>query len=170
MAASNDFRIFEVTRQLRHPLSTVWKAWSQRDRIEKWWGPKGCAVRALRFEFRPGGFFHYSMEAAVAPTMWGRFNFLEISAPDRIVWLNSFSNGDCGMARAPFSDKCPLEILNIVNFSETSEGTTQTLRAEPFGATEGEKQFFEDLCSSGSLAQGFGGTFDQLSNHLNGGA
>jgi uncharacterized protein YndB with AHSA1/START domain len=168
MAGSMDFRIFEVTRQLRHPRKTVWKAWSERDQIEKWWGPKGCAVRALRFEFRPGGFFHYSMEAAVAPTMWGRFNFLEISAPDRIVWLNSFANQSCGMARAPFSDKCPLEILNIVTFSETAEGTMQSLRAEPFGATEDEQKFFDDLCSSGSLAQGFGGTFDQLSDHLNG--
>ena len=167
MAASKDFRIFEVTRQLRHPRETVWKAWSQRDQIEKWWGPKGCADRALRFEFRPGGFIHYSMEAAVAPTMWGRFNFLEISAPERIAWLNSFANCDCGMARAPFSDKCPLENLNIVTFSETPEGTTQSLRAEPLGATEEEKQFFEDLSSSGSLAQGFGGTFDQLSDHLN---
>ena len=166
MAASNNFCVFEFTRQLRHPRRTVWDAWSRRDQMEKWWGPKGCAVRALRFEFRPGGFFHYSMEAAGAPPMWGRFNFLEISAPDRIVWLNSFANRDCGMARAPFSDKCPLEILNIVTFSETSEGTTQTLRAEPFGANEHEKQFFEDLCSSGSLAQGFGGTFDQLSTHL----
>ena len=48
MTGSRDFRIFEVTRQLRHPRKTVWKAWSERDQIEKWWGPKGCAVRALR--------------------------------------------------------------------------------------------------------------------------
>jgi len=166
MSTRGQTPVFEITRKFSRPRSAVWKAWSERDQLEKWWGPKGCMVRALRFEFRPGGFFHYSMEAGTAPAMWGRFNFREISAPDRIVWLNSFANSDCGMARAPFSDKCPLEILNVVSFSETAEGTTQFLRAEPFGAGPEEKLFFEELCSSGSLAQGFGGTFDQLSHHL----
>ena len=157
---------FVIDREFAHPVSRVFGAWADPKKKAKWFGdPENPATV---FEFRPGGFFHYSMDAAAAPTMWGRFNFLEIAAPDRIVWLNSFANRDCGMARAPFSDKCPLEILNIVTFSETAEGTTQSLRAEPFGATEEEKQFFEDLCSSGSLAQGFGGTFDQLSDHLNG--
>ena len=47
-----------------------------------------------------------------APAMWGRFNYREIVAGERIVWLNSFANAQCGIARAPFSELCPLEIEN----------------------------------------------------------
>jgi hypothetical protein len=80
------------------------------------------------------------------------------------VWLNSFSNERCGIARAPFSDVCPLEIENTVTFTEQDGVTTVTLRAQPFGETADERQFFEDL--QPSLQQGYGGTFDQLAAHL----
>jgi hypothetical protein len=41
-----------------------------------------------------------------------------------------------------------------------------TLHAEPFGASLEEIKYFAELCSSGSLQQGYGGTFDQLADHL----
>jgi hypothetical protein len=40
------------------------------------------------------------------------------------------------------------------------------LRAEPFGEMEEERKYFDELCSSGSLEQGYGGTFEQLAAHL----
>ena len=104
------------------------------------------------------------MRFANAPTMWGRFNYREIAAPERLVWLNSFANQRCGIARAPFSEHCPLEIENAVTFTEQVETTTVTLRAEPFGEIERERQYFEELRPS--LEQGYGGTLDQLAAHL----
>jgi hypothetical protein len=98
--------------------------------------------------------------------MWGRFNYREIVPNERIVWLNSFANEKCGIARAPFSDLCPLEIENSVAFAEQQGATRMTLRAEPFGASAEEVKYFAELCSSGSLEQGYGGTFDQLDDHL----
>jgi hypothetical protein len=40
------------------------------------------------------------------------------------------------------------------------------LHAEPFGASVEEVEYFAELCSSGSLEKGYGGTFDQLADHL----
>lgn len=157
---------FDIERVFKAPLDRVWKAWSERDQFAKWWGPKGCSLEVSLLEFRPGGFFHYAMRSKNAPGMWGRFNYREIVPQERIVWLNSFANEKCGIARAPFSDLCPLEIENSVVFVEQEGRTRMTLRAEPFGASAEEVQYFADLCSSGSLAQGYGGTFDQLVNHL----
>lgn len=167
MSASHEQTSFVITRQFRAPRVKVWKAWSEADQLKQWWGPKGCSIVIGRFEFRPGGFFHYAMEFDNAPTMWGRFNYREIAAPDRLVWLNSFANENCGIARAPFSASCPLEIANIATFSENAGITTVTLRAEPFGeVAEERKFFFEELCSSGSLEQGNGGMLDKLAEHL----
>lgn len=106
------------------------------------------------------------MKFVDAPTMWGRFNYREIVTLERIVWLNSFSNERCGIARAPFSEFCPLEIENTVTFAERARTTTVVLPAEPFGETAEERKFFDELCSSGSLEQGYGGTFERLAEHL----
>jgi uncharacterized protein YndB with AHSA1/START domain len=164
MSASTDPNAFEITREFRLPRATVWQAWSEPERLQKWWGPKGCTVQVARFEFRPGGFFHYAMRFPNAPVMWGRFNYREIEAPERMVWLNSFANERCGIARAPFSESCPLEIENTVAFSEKASVTTVTLRAQPFGEVEAERRYFEELRPS--LEQGYGGTFEQLASHL----
>jgi len=117
-------------------------------------------------EFRPGGFFHYAMKFEGAPTMWGHFNYRQIVTPERIVWLNSFSNEKCGIARAPFSEFCPLEIENTVTFTEGAGTTTVVLRAEPFGETAEEHKFFDELCFSGSIEQGSSGTFEQLAEYV----
>jgi uncharacterized protein YndB with AHSA1/START domain len=157
---------FEKERVFQAPLDRVWKAWSERDQLAKWWGPKGCSLEVSLLEFREGGFFHYAMRFENAPAMWGRFNFREIVPHERIVWLNSFANEKCGIARAPFSDLCPLEIENSVAFVEQEQTTKMTLHAEPFGASAEEIKYFAELCSSGSLEQGYSGTFDQLVDHL----
>jgi uncharacterized protein YndB with AHSA1/START domain len=155
---------FEITRVFKAPRDRVWKAWSEADHLKHWWGPKGCSIEILRFEFRPGGFVHYAMKFADAPTMWGRFNYREIVVPERIVWLNSFSNEKCGIARAPFSEFCPLEIENSVTFTEHAGTTTVALCAEPFGESSEERKYFEELRPS--LEQGYGGTFEQLADYL----
>jgi uncharacterized protein YndB with AHSA1/START domain len=158
--------VFEMTRVFKAPRDRIWKAWSEADQLQHWWGPKGCAIEVARLEFTPGGFFHYSMKFEGAPKMWGRFNYRQIAMPERIVWLNSFANENCGIARAPFSEFCPLEIENTVTFTERAGATTIALRAEPFGETLEERKFFDELCSSGSLEEGNGGTFDKLSEYV----
>lgn len=158
--------IFEIQRAFNEPRHRVWEAWSEADQLSQWWGPMGCSVDVLRFEFRLGGFFHYAMKFPGAPVMWGRFNYREIVEPESLVWLNSFSNERCGLARAPFGDACPLEIQNTVTFSESDGTTDLLLRAEPFGESDEEREFFDMLCTSGSLQQGYNGTFDKLVEHL----
>jgi uncharacterized protein YndB with AHSA1/START domain len=164
MAASNDNAVFEIVRRFKQPRAVVWKAWSEPEQLQRWWGPKGCSIQVARFEFRPGGFFHYAMNFDNGPTMWGRFNYREITAPASLVWLNSFANEKCGIARAPFSDVCPLEIENSVTFTEQAGVTTVTLRARPFGEVEAERRYFVEL--QPSLEEGYGGTFEQLAGHL----
>ena len=96
--------------------------------------------------------------------MWGRSNYREIVALERMVWLNSFSNEKCGIARAPFSEFCPLEIENVVKFAEHAGTTTVALRAQPFGEAAEERKYFADIRSS--LEQGYSGTFEQLADYL----
>lgn len=153
-----------ITRQFKQPLEKVWQAWTNAEQLSQWWGPKGCKLDIHRLEFRAGGFFHYAMNFDGAPAMWGRFNYRDIQPMKSIAWLNSFSNERCGIARAPFSEVCPLEILNSVSFSEKGGVTSVTLKATPFGELDAERQYFIDI--KPSMEQGYGGTFDQLADWL----
>ena len=168
MAANADAVVFEITRHYDRPLTTVWKAWSEAHALQQWWGPKGCSIEVRRFEFRPGGFFHYAMRFAGAEPMWGRFNYRVIELQSRLVWLNSFANEHGGIARAPFSEDCPLEIENAVSFSVDGAGRTVVqLKATPFGELAAERKYFEEL--QPSLNEGYGGTLDQLGGFLRAG-
>jgi hypothetical protein len=98
------------------------------------------------------------------PKMWGRKAYREVEPQQRLVWLNSFATEDGGIARAPFAELCPLEVENTVSLRADGNATLLSISASPFGANAAERLFFEGLRSS--LEQGYGGTFDQLRDHL----
>jgi uncharacterized protein YndB with AHSA1/START domain len=155
---------FVISRVFDAPRDLVWSAWTQGERLAQWWGPKGSKVRVLKLEMRPGGMFHYSFEYQPGKPMWGRFIYREIAAPERIVFVNSFTDVRGEIIRAPIKENWPLEVLNTVTFAEKSGRTTLTLRANPINPTEIEYQTFLDMFES--LAQGYGGTMDQLGDYL----
>jgi len=49
---------FVITRAFDAPREVVWKSWTQAERLAQWWGPKGCAIRVVKLDLRPGGIFH----------------------------------------------------------------------------------------------------------------
>jgi uncharacterized protein YndB with AHSA1/START domain len=158
---------FVITRTYDAPRDLVWKAWTEADRLAQWWGPRGCAIRVISLDVRPGGVFHYAMQFKPGHEMFGRFVYREIAAPERLVFVNSFSDAGGGLTRAPFPQmqgKWPLEVLNTLTLAEQGGKTTLTLRGGPINATEEEVAMYVSMFDS--MRQGFGGTFDQLAEHL----
>ena len=155
---------FVITRTFDAPRDLVWQAFTEGESLAQWWGPKGFATHVTRFEFRPGGKFVYAMRSEGGNEMWGRFVYQEITPPERLVFINSFSDENGGLVRGPFSEKLPLEMLLTLTFEEENGKTTLTLRGRPINATEEEKEFYASLHPS--MRSGFGGTFDQLEAYL----
>lgn len=151
-------RIFDAPREL------VWKAWTEPRNLEQWWGPTGFKIRVSKFDLKPGGIFHYSMQATDAPAMWGKFVYREIDAPGRLAYVNSFADEEGNVIRPPFDQNWPKEILNTVTFIKQDGKTKLILRSWPVNATDEERKTFGD--NFDSMNQGFGGTFDQLEEHL----
>lgn len=156
--------VFEISRAFKAPRDLVWKAYGEADRLQRWWGPKGCDLRVATLEFRRGGFFHYEMAFGDGHAMWGRFIYRDMVAPERIEFITSFANPDCGLIRAPFSDLFPLETMNSVTMTESGGETLVSIASTPHGATAEERAFFNGMFSS--MNQGYSGTFDQLEAHL----
>lgn len=165
MTSNPEDKALIITREIRAPRELVFKAWSEAEHLKRWWGPKGFDINVQHLDFRPGGSFHYSMQAPDGSQMWGKFVYQKIKATEKIVWLNSFSDEEGNIVRSPFSDLIPLEIRNEVTFSDSNNNTTiMTLCSQPFNVTEEERSFFEGMFES--MEQGFGGTFDQLEQLL----
>jgi uncharacterized protein YndB with AHSA1/START domain len=127
-------------------------------------GPKGCSIAVHQLDFRPGGLFHYAMRWHGGHEMWGKSVYREIAPPERIVFVNSFSDAKGDTVRSPYHAKWPLEILNTLTLTEHEGKTTLSLRGGPINATEEEFNIFESFRES--MQKGFGGTFDQLEEYL----
>jgi uncharacterized protein YndB with AHSA1/START domain len=160
---------FSISRTFDAPLRLVWDVCTQADQLAKWWGPKGFIMRACELDFRLGGMFHYGMEAPpgspmAGGVMWGKFVYREIIKPRLIIFVSSFSDEHGGITRHPMMPSFPAEVLNEETFTEEGGKTTIHLRGHPINASEAEMKIFRDMFPS--MRQGFGGTFDQLTEYL----
>ena len=153
----------EIIRVFDAPRKLVFKVWTEAKHLAQWWGPKGSEIEVKKFEFRPGGMFHYGMSFG-GGKMWAKFVYREIVAPEKIVFASSFADEEGNSIRTSFIDPWPLEILNTVTFTERAGKTTLTIKGAPINATEEEYNKFEEMQQS--MQQGFGGTFDQLAEYL----
>jgi len=155
---------FVITRVFDAPREVHFKAWTEPERLKQWWGPKGFLWVACTIDLRPGGMFHYCMRSPDGYEMWGNFVYREIVPPERIVFVNSFSDQKGGITRHPLSATWPLEVLNVLTLSDHSGKSTLTLRGGPINATEEERNTF--TAGFPSMQKGFSGTFDQLDEYL----
>ena len=136
-------REFVISRVFNAPRRIVFLAWTELDRLKQWWGPKGFEMHSCTLDLKPGGKFYYFMSSPDGQEMWGKLVYREISPPDRLVFVASFSDKDGGFTRHPMSNEWPLEVLSTVTFVEEEGKTTMTMRGVPISATEGEQKTFE---------------------------
>ena len=162
-AATSDELV--LTRELDAPREVVWKAWTDPVHLGRWWGPKGMTTRVVRFDLRVGGTFLYHMQRPDG-SMWGKFDYKEIRPPERLVFVNSFSNERAEVTRAPFWDTWPLEIENRVTLTSAGERTRMELRARPLQASEREWETFREKLDN--VTAGYNATLDELERLLAG--
>lgn len=156
---------FVISRVFDAPRDLVWKAWTEPERLLKWWGPRNFEILSADVDLRVGGIFLYHLRSPDGLEIWGKFVYREISPPEKLVYINSFSDPHGGTTRAPFFDgKWPLEILSTVTLSAVGKKTRVTVNWLPYSATEIERKTFEDGASS--MQQGWGGTLDNLTDYL----
>jgi uncharacterized protein YndB with AHSA1/START domain len=155
---------FLMTRIFDAPRDLVFKSWTERERLMHWWGPKGFTMRACRIDLRPGGVFHYGMQAPDGGVMWGKWVFREIVRPERLIFVVSFSDEAGGDTRHPWAPDWPLKTLSTLSFSEHDGRTTLAAQGVPLDASESERATFE--AGHESMRQGWTGTLDQLAQYL----
>lgn len=157
-------RPFVISRIFDAPRELMFRVWTDPKHLARWWGPKGVAIVSCTNDLRPGGIFHYCMRLPNGQDMWGKWVYREIVAPERLVFINSFSDPEGRTTRAPFSEAWPLETLSTITFAELGGRTTLTVEWIPINATDVERRTFAE--GHDSMRGGWTGTFDQLADYL----
>lgn len=154
----------EITYTINAPLELVFKAFTESEHLQNWWGPKGWTFEVAKADFRPGGVFHYSQKPADGDIMWVKFVYSEIVPMEKIVYTSFFSDEEGNIVRAPFDANWPLETLNTMTLVEDEGKTTIRMIVLPVSTTEEEIKTIE--ASKEVIREGFTGTFKQLAEYL----
>ncbi len=156
---------FVISRVFDAPRALIWQCFTDPDRMKHWWGPAGSTIVASKMDLRVGGTYLGAMRDPAGRVMWGKFVYREIVAPQRLVWVHSFSDEAGGVTRHPLSPTWPLEMLTTVTFDEPRQGQTGvTIRWSPINATQDELKTFD--AARDGMRQGWGGTFERLIAYL----
>ena len=153
-----------ISRLYDVPREKVWKAWTEADRFMRWFGPKGSTVIEARLDLRPGGICLSCLRSPDGTEMWGKFIYHEIAAPERLVYLQHFSDRNGGIIRHPLSPTWPLQMLTTVTFAAEDGQTLLTVQWLPSKPTDEERKTFNSAHEG--MKQGWGGSFDQLADYL----
>ena len=149
-----------ITRIFDAPRESVWKAWTDCDRLMRWWGPKDFTTPLCKIDLRPGGDFQNCMRSPEGRDYCGKGTYREIVPLERIVCTDSFADKEGNVVPATYygmSADYPLEMLVTVTFEEIEGKTKLTLQHTLGPVTASER----DLCQ-----QGWSESLDKLAGYL----
>jgi uncharacterized protein YndB with AHSA1/START domain len=156
---------FVISRVFDAPRELVWECFTKPERMTEWWGPKGVEVVRSEMDLRVGGTYLYGMKNPDGSVMWGRQIYREITPPERLVFINSFSDEHGGLSRHPMAPTWPIEMYSVYTLEETPDGKTKfTVTWRPHNATAEEQATFD--AGHESMRGGWGGTLDKLEPYL----
>ncbi|WP_156753648.1 SRPBCC domain-containing protein [Actinokineospora pegani] len=132
-----------LERIIRAPRATVWNAWTDPRRLERWWLPAPTRCRVECLDLRPGGAFVTSLSAdGVEFTPHLDACLLAVDELERIV----FTNAVTGTWRP--ATPAPVAMTTTITLSDHPDGTDYRVvvrhgdpearaRHEELGFTEG---------------------------------
>lgn len=155
---------FVISRLIDAPCEVVWEAITDSRQVVKWWGPNGFISTIHEMDVRVDGVWKHTMRGPDGTEYLNKSIFKQIVKPEKIVFVNSFSDEKGGLTRHPFSPTWPIEMLTTIRFSEDHGKTTVDIQWLPIEANEEERKTFDE--GRDSMKQGWTGTLDQLTDYL----
>jgi len=67
-----------VSREFNAPLANVWRAYTESEVLDQWWGPAPWRAETKSMNFTVGGYWLYAMVSPENEKHWGRMNYLAI--------------------------------------------------------------------------------------------
>jgi uncharacterized protein YndB with AHSA1/START domain len=148
-----------ITRIFDAPRELVWKAWTDPEHYQRWWGPKDFTAPAPQIDLRVGGKYLSCMQSPDGQKFWSTGVYREIVAPERLVYTDSFGDEHGNIVPASYygmGDDFPLETIVTVTLEAVGGKTKMTLTHAGMPAGEMADQ----------AAAGWNESFDKLAETL----
>lgn len=148
---SNSKLDLTISRVIKAPRPVVWSAWENPDIFIKWWAPAPVITTSNKHDFFTGGGFDTTMQLEDGTVMErGEGCFLEVLAPERIVFTDALRGGWRPNEKAFFSA--------IITLEDHPGGTLYS--ATVLHKNADDRQKHEDM----GFMDGWGTALDQLAN------
>jgi uncharacterized protein YndB with AHSA1/START domain len=92
-AVNADAHDLIISRLVRSPRATLWRAWTEPALLKEWWCPKPWTTEVRAFDLRPGGSFYTFMRGPDGGTSDNPGCFVEIVPHERIVFTSMLLGG-----------------------------------------------------------------------------
>jgi uncharacterized protein YndB with AHSA1/START domain len=137
-----------ISRLVNAPRELVFKVWTEKEHLEKWWGPDGFTTTTSEFDFKPGGTWIHMMHGPDGIDYPNEVYYQTIVPPERIEYEHG-GGDEVGVNDAAFHA--------IVTFEDVEGKTRVTMRSvfitqkqrdhvvEKYGAIEGGHQHLANL-------------------------
>jgi len=83
-----------ITRILDAPRDVVFRAWTEPDRVARWWGPQGFVTTYCDMDIRPGGAFRVCMRSPEGAEHWKQGIYREIVVPERLEFTFAWEDAE----------------------------------------------------------------------------
>ena len=112
----------EISRVFDAPPSLVFRAWSSKDHLLRWWGPKDFTATSEKLDFREGGAYRHRIHGPDGKSYGMSGVYREIVEPEKIVFTFAWDDEP--------------ETLITVTIRPEGNGSKLTFRHEPFATKE----------------------------------
>jgi uncharacterized protein YndB with AHSA1/START domain len=157
---------FVINRTFDAPLATMYKMWTDPEHFSKWLAPTGFKMNFVRANISTGGNSFYYMSNDAGFKMYGKANYLEVKAPDTIIYTQQFCDENEKVTRHPMAPTWPETMKTTVKLSEEGPDQTRvTVTWEVVGSvTPEEMNTF--IAGRTGMTGGWTGSFDKLENYV----
>jgi len=122
------------------PVEAVWDAWTNSDKVGKWWGPRGFTLTTHSKDLRPGGHWHYTMHGPDGTDYPNRTVYHEVEVCRKLVYDHGANDTQPPLFRvtALFTDlggKTKLQMTMAVASPEAAVAIRQMIKEKGGNAT-----------------------------------
>lgn len=151
----SDLPEFILDRLFDAPRAMVWKAWTDPELMQRWYGP-GVETIIHKFDLKPDGVWLNEMKMG-GGSSYQKVIFKEVVKPEKMVWLHCSADADWNVAASAMMPDWPRILLTTVTFEEKGEQTNVRLSQIPADATDAEIACFAKMKDgmSGGWGKGY---------------
>jgi uncharacterized protein YndB with AHSA1/START domain len=117
-----------LTRRFDAPIEQVWRAWSDSQAVQQWWGPAGFTAPIAKMDFREGGTSLVCMHTPDGHDMYNTWTYQEIVPMQRIAFVQHFSDAQ-GQPIEPAAlglpVEIPAEVPHVITFKRLGSHQTE---------------------------------------------